>query len=155
MHSSRPLPAPTLLGKNLTRRANQRHSFIIAQSVKRPWARNGAPFRPEHRRWRSNPGGRTCAVASLIRFLHIKSLPISIGRGAPVWNMLSTPTHADVFDAKRQAVNCNERRIKCTVTVIQRARPAMRMTIGRHCKRRPTVRLTDLGISVSLPNFIQ
>jgi hypothetical protein len=28
----------------LTRRANQRHSFIIAQSVKRPWARNGAPF---------------------------------------------------------------------------------------------------------------
>jgi len=28
----------------LTCRANQRHSFIIAQSVKRPWARNGAPF---------------------------------------------------------------------------------------------------------------
>src|SRR5882672_5771330 len=32
------------LGQYLTRRANQRHSFIIAQSVKRPWARNGAPF---------------------------------------------------------------------------------------------------------------
>jgi hypothetical protein len=31
-------------GQYLTRRANQRHSFIIAQSVKRPWARNGAPF---------------------------------------------------------------------------------------------------------------
>jgi hypothetical protein len=28
----------------LTRRANQRHSFIVAQSVKRPWARDGAPF---------------------------------------------------------------------------------------------------------------
>jgi hypothetical protein len=32
------------LGQYLTPRANQRHSFIIAQSVKRPWARNGAPF---------------------------------------------------------------------------------------------------------------
>jgi hypothetical protein len=28
----------------LTRRANQRHSFIIAQSVRGPWARNGALF---------------------------------------------------------------------------------------------------------------
>jgi hypothetical protein len=28
----------------LTRRANQRHSFIIAQSVKRAWSRNGALF---------------------------------------------------------------------------------------------------------------
>ena len=32
------------LGKYLTRRANQRHSFIIAQSVKRPWPRNSAVF---------------------------------------------------------------------------------------------------------------
>ena len=32
------------LGPYLTRRANQRHSFIIAKSVNRPWARNGAPF---------------------------------------------------------------------------------------------------------------
>jgi hypothetical protein len=32
------------LGQYLTRRANQRHSFIIAQCVKRPWARNGALF---------------------------------------------------------------------------------------------------------------
>src|SRR6266436_7142364 len=32
------------LGKYLTRRANQRHCFIIAQSVKRPWPRNGALF---------------------------------------------------------------------------------------------------------------
>ena len=32
------------MGQYLTRRANQRHCFIIAQSVRRPWARNGAPF---------------------------------------------------------------------------------------------------------------
>ena len=32
------------LGKYLTRRANQRHSFIIARSVKRPWPRNSALF---------------------------------------------------------------------------------------------------------------
>jgi len=32
------------LGQYLTRRANQRHCFIIAQSVKRPWPRNGALF---------------------------------------------------------------------------------------------------------------
>ncbi len=31
-------------GQYLTRRANQRHSFIIAQSVKRAWSRNGALF---------------------------------------------------------------------------------------------------------------
>src|SRR5882757_10927310 len=30
------------LGQYLTRRANQWHSFIIAQSVKRPWPRNSA-----------------------------------------------------------------------------------------------------------------
>ena len=28
----------------MTRRANQRYSFIIAQSVRRPWSRNGALF---------------------------------------------------------------------------------------------------------------
>jgi len=33
-----------LWAKYLTRRANQRHSFIIAQSVKRPWPRNSALF---------------------------------------------------------------------------------------------------------------
>src|SRR6267154_6023543 len=32
------------LGQYLTCRANRRHSFLIAQSAKRPWARNGAPF---------------------------------------------------------------------------------------------------------------
>src|SRR4030088_1819204 len=32
------------LGKYLTRRANQRHSFIIAQSVRYPWPRNRALF---------------------------------------------------------------------------------------------------------------
>src|ERR1700704_43436 len=32
------------LGKYLTRRANQWHSFIIAQSVKRPWPGNSALF---------------------------------------------------------------------------------------------------------------
>jgi hypothetical protein len=30
------------MGQRLTRRANQRHAFIIAQSIKRPWAYNGA-----------------------------------------------------------------------------------------------------------------
>src|SRR5260370_20512602 len=32
------------LGKYLTRRANHGHSFIIAQSVKRPWPSNSALF---------------------------------------------------------------------------------------------------------------
>ena len=32
------------MSRYLTRRANQRHCFIIAQSVKRPWPRNGALF---------------------------------------------------------------------------------------------------------------
>ena len=31
------------LGQHLTRRANQRHSFTIARSIKRPWPRNSAP----------------------------------------------------------------------------------------------------------------
>jgi hypothetical protein len=48
----------------LTRRANQRHSFIIAQSVKRAWSRNGALFGviwakiPTHDR--SCIGSRSC-----------------------------------------------------------------------------------------------
>jgi hypothetical protein len=42
MQSSRQPPAQTRFGQYLTRRANQRHSFIIAQSVKRPSPRNSA-----------------------------------------------------------------------------------------------------------------
>ncbi len=42
MQGSRQSPARMLWAKYLTRRANQRHSFIIAQSVKRPWPRNNS-----------------------------------------------------------------------------------------------------------------
>src|SRR6267154_2465259 len=34
--------SPAWMKNNLTRRANQRHSCIIAQSAKRPWPRNSA-----------------------------------------------------------------------------------------------------------------
>ena len=40
MHSSRRPPQPTVWTENLTRRANQRHNFIIPKSDQRPRARN-------------------------------------------------------------------------------------------------------------------
>jgi hypothetical protein len=44
MHSSRRPPRPTVRTENLTRRANQRHNFIIPKSSRAPfrWNRNGA-----------------------------------------------------------------------------------------------------------------
>ena len=44
MQSSMAVAGKDALGQYLTRRANQRHSFIIAQSIKRPRACNGALF---------------------------------------------------------------------------------------------------------------
>src|SRR6266487_6477881 len=43
MQSSMAVAGKDALGQYLTRRANQGHSFIIAQSVKRPWSYDSAP----------------------------------------------------------------------------------------------------------------
>jgi hypothetical protein len=41
MQSSRAPPQPTVWTENLTRRANQRHNFIIPKSTKRPRVTEG------------------------------------------------------------------------------------------------------------------
>ena len=60
MQSSRRPPQPTVRTENLTRRANQRHNFIIPEFAERPRARNmdaimfrvARPLRTRRRRLR-------------------------------------------------------------------------------------------------------
>ena len=55
MQGSRQSPARTRFGQYLTRRANQRHSFIIAQSVRHPWPRTLHLCHPQLARARRVP----------------------------------------------------------------------------------------------------
>ena len=152
----------------MTRRANQRHSFIIAQSVRRPWARHGAPF------------GVTLGENSYPRLeshwlLKLQWLAAASVAGVlPSRRACESPQrllHATIFPSSETVHHTSVRmRFLCApiahrcvgqgppnrrAPVANSARPTMRMTIGRHCKRRPPHDLLIWGMSVSLPTFIQ
>jgi hypothetical protein len=66
MHSSRAPPQPTVRTENLTRRANQRHNFIIPTSAKRPRAPKGAR---EAKARRLREGAETAKIQAGSKFI--------------------------------------------------------------------------------------